>query len=197
MTRMLSSVLAGGLGAEPAGATMTPSRRRDRGDERDRQREAADRPAIASSSASTRTTANATQEPAERDDLRDREVRSTRKNAGHVRMAPRSRTARSRGSPAGEARRRLYVSSLGDPSAAPVAVAEPARAAARYARWMQETRRFEGPSDLHLHSVHSDGTESPRRSWPPRTGTDCARRAHRPRHDVGWAEAAEARHPSA
>ncbi|MDF2667591.1 MAG: putative metal-dependent phosphoesterase, partial [Microbacterium sp.] len=26
---------------------------------------------------------------------------------------------------------------------------------------MEHDRRFEGPSDLHLHSTHSDGTEAP------------------------------------
>lgn len=31
----------------------------------------------------------------------------------------------------------------------------------RYARRMRSAERFEGPSDLHLHSNHSDGTESP------------------------------------
>ena len=41
-----------------------------------------------------------------------------------------------------------------------VPAAAPGARRPRYARWMPDTRRFEGPSDLHLHSVHSDGTES-------------------------------------
>jgi predicted metal-dependent phosphoesterase TrpH len=65
--------------------------------------------------------------------------------------------------------------------------------AARYARNVQGTRRFEGPSDLHLHSVHSDGTESPAQVM-------AAAHRHGLRtvaltdHDTtsGWAEAAEA-----
>ncbi|MET0736005.1 MAG: PHP domain-containing protein [Microbacterium sp.] len=58
---------------------------------------------------------------------------------------------------------------------------------------MQGTRRFEGPSDLHLHSSHSDGTES---------AANVMAAAHRhglrtaalTDHDTtsGWAEAAEA-----
>lgn len=58
---------------------------------------------------------------------------------------------------------------------------------------MPETRRFEGPSDLHLHSIHSDGTES---------ASQVMAAAHRhglrtvalTDHDTtsGWAEAAEA-----
>lgn len=64
---------------------------------------------------------------------------------------------------------------------------------ARYARRMPDTRRFEGPSDLHLHSIHSDGTES---------AADVMAAAHRhglrtaalTDHDTtsGWADAAEA-----
>lgn len=62
----------------------------------------------------------------------------------------------------------------------------------RYARRMRE-HRFEGPSDLHLHSLQSDGTERP---------ADVMAAAHRAGlrtaaltdHDTtsGWAEAAEA-----
>lgn len=58
---------------------------------------------------------------------------------------------------------------------------------------MPDTRRFEGPSDLHLHSIHSDGTES---------AADVMAAAHRhglrtaalTDHDTtsGWADAAEA-----
>jgi predicted metal-dependent phosphoesterase TrpH len=58
---------------------------------------------------------------------------------------------------------------------------------------MPDTRRFEGPSDLHLHSIHSDGTES---------AAQVIAAAHRhglrtvalTDHDTtsGWAEAAEA-----
>jgi predicted metal-dependent phosphoesterase TrpH len=58
---------------------------------------------------------------------------------------------------------------------------------------MPDTRRFEGPSDLHLHSIHSDGTES---------AAQVMAAAHRPGlrtaaltdHDTtsGWADAAEA-----
>ncbi|GAA1958975.1 PHP domain-containing protein [Microbacterium deminutum] len=58
---------------------------------------------------------------------------------------------------------------------------------------MQGTRRFEGPSDLHLHSVHSDGTESPAQVMAAahRHGL---RTAALTDHDTtsGWAEAAEA-----
>lgn len=58
---------------------------------------------------------------------------------------------------------------------------------------MQETRRFAGPSDLHLHSVHSDGTESPAQVMQSvhRHGL---RTAALTDHDTtsGWAEAAEA-----
>ena len=58
---------------------------------------------------------------------------------------------------------------------------------------MPESRRFEGPSDLHLHSIHSDGTESPAQVM-------AAAHRHGLRtvaltdHDTtsGWAEAAEA-----
>ena len=58
---------------------------------------------------------------------------------------------------------------------------------------MPEPRRFEGPSDLHLHSVHSDGTE-------PASAVMAAAHRHGLRtaaltdHDTtsGWAEAAEA-----
>ena len=63
----------------------------------------------------------------------------------------------------------------------------------RYARRVHGTQRFAGPSDLHLHSVHSDGTEPP---------AQVAAAAHRhglrtialTDHDTtsGWAEAAEA-----
>ncbi|MET0297047.1 MAG: PHP domain-containing protein [Microbacterium sp.] len=58
---------------------------------------------------------------------------------------------------------------------------------------MRGTRRFEGPSDLHLHSTHSDGTE------PPAQVMQAAHRhglrtAALTDHDTtsGWAEAAEA-----
>ena len=65
--------------------------------------------------------------------------------------------------------------------------------AARYARWMPDTRRFEGPSDLHLHSIHSDGTESAAQVMAAahRHGL---RTAALTDHDTtsGWAEAAEA-----
>jgi len=58
---------------------------------------------------------------------------------------------------------------------------------------MQGTRRFEGPSDLHLHSTHSDGTESPAQVMQSvhRHGL---RTAALTDHDTtsGWAEAAEA-----
>src|SRR3954451_1978415 len=54
-------------------------------------------------------------------------------------------------------------------------------------------RRFEGPSDLHLHSVHSDGTESPAlvMAAAHRHGL---RTVALTDHDTtsGWAEAAEA-----
>jgi 3',5'-nucleoside bisphosphate phosphatase len=54
-------------------------------------------------------------------------------------------------------------------------------------------RRFEGPSDLHLHSLHSDGTESPAQVMQAahRHGL---RTAALTDHDTtsGWAEAAEA-----
>ncbi len=54
-------------------------------------------------------------------------------------------------------------------------------------------RRFEGPGDLHLHSVHSDGTESPAQVMAAahRHGL---RTAALTDHDTtsGWAEAAEA-----
>ena len=63
---------------------------------------------------------------------------------------------------------------------------------ARYALNVQETRRFEGPSDLHLHSIHSDGTESPAQVMAAahRHGL---RTAALTDHDTtsGWAEAAE------
>src|SRR5918994_7428199 len=63
----------------------------------------------------------------------------------------------------------------------------------RYARMMPRTHRFEGPSDLHLHSVHSDGTESPAQVMAAahRFGL---RTAALTDHDTtsGWAEAAEA-----
>ncbi|MGX1701755.1 PHP domain-containing protein [Microbacterium sp. NPDC055357] len=58
---------------------------------------------------------------------------------------------------------------------------------------MQATRRFEGPSDLHLHSTHSDGTEAPALVLQAahRHGL---RTAALTDHDTtaGWAEAAEA-----
>lgn len=58
---------------------------------------------------------------------------------------------------------------------------------------MQGTRRFEGPSDLHLHSSHSDGTESPALVLQAahRHGL---RTAALTDHDTtsGWAEAADA-----
>ena len=54
-------------------------------------------------------------------------------------------------------------------------------------------RRFEGPSDLHLHSTHSDGTESPAQVMAAahRHGLRIAALTD---HDTtsGWAEAAEA-----
>ncbi|GAB3602262.1 PHP domain-containing protein [Microbacterium aureliae] len=58
---------------------------------------------------------------------------------------------------------------------------------------MQASRRFQGPSDLHLHSTHSDGTEAPAQVM-------AAAHRHGLRtvaltdHDTtgGWAEAAEA-----
>ena len=68
-----------------------------------------------------------------------------------------------------------------------------AGAPARYARWMPDTRRFEGPSDLHLHSIHSDGTESAAQVMAAahRHGL---RTAALTDHDTtsGWADAAEA-----
>ena len=58
---------------------------------------------------------------------------------------------------------------------------------------MTSTRRFEGPSDLHLHSVHSDGTEAPAQVMAAahRHGL---RTAALTDHDTttGWADAAEA-----
>lgn len=58
---------------------------------------------------------------------------------------------------------------------------------------MATNRRFRGPSDLHLHSVHSDGTESPSQVMAAahRHGL---RTAALTDHDTtsGWAEAAEA-----
>ena len=58
---------------------------------------------------------------------------------------------------------------------------------------MSDTRRFRGPSDLHLHSVHSDGTESAAQVMAAahRHGL---RTAALTDHDTtsGWAEAAEA-----
>lgn len=58
---------------------------------------------------------------------------------------------------------------------------------------MRGERRFDGPSDLHLHSVHSDGTESPAQVMAAahRNGL---RTAALTDHDTtsGWAEAAEA-----
>ncbi|KQM36711.1 metal-dependent phosphoesterase [Microbacterium sp. Leaf203] len=65
--------------------------------------------------------------------------------------------------------------------------------AARYARRVQRERRFEGPSDLHLHSSHSDGTEPPAQVMAAahRHGLHTAALTD---HDTtsGWAEAAEA-----
>lgn len=56
-----------------------------------------------------------------------------------------------------------------------------------------QTRRFEGPSDLHLHSTHSDGTEAPAQviAAAHRHGL---RTAALTDHDTtsGWAEAADA-----
>ncbi|MGZ8804612.1 MAG: PHP domain-containing protein [Microbacterium sp.] len=58
---------------------------------------------------------------------------------------------------------------------------------------MPDTRRFEGPSDLHLHSIHSDGTESAAQVMAAahRHGL---RTAALTDHDTtsGWADAAEA-----
>lgn len=58
---------------------------------------------------------------------------------------------------------------------------------------MEQDRRFEGPSDLHLHSTHSDGTEAPAlvMAAAHRHGL---RTAALTDHDTtsGWAEAAEA-----
>ncbi|MFZ8756709.1 PHP domain-containing protein [Microbacterium sp. HMH0099] len=58
---------------------------------------------------------------------------------------------------------------------------------------MERQRRFEGPSDLHLHSTHSDGTEPPAQVMAAahRHGL---RTAALTDHDTtsGWAEAAEA-----
>ncbi|WP_127474381.1 PHP domain-containing protein [Microbacterium sulfonylureivorans] len=58
---------------------------------------------------------------------------------------------------------------------------------------MSGRQRFEGPSDLHMHSVHSDGTESPAQVMAAahRHGL---RTAALTDHDTtsGWAEAAEA-----
>ncbi len=101
--------------------------------------------------------------------------------------------------------RRLYVSSLGDrslraPSRAVFALSAGSGCRGsespphtRYARPVQEIRRFEGPSDLHLHSTHSDGTESPAQVMAAahRHGL---RTAALTDHDTtsGWAEAAEA-----
>ena len=71
------------------------------------------------------------------------------------------------------------------------AAAAPDRA--RYARRMPDTRRFEGPSDLHLHSSTPTAPNRRRRSWPAahRHGL---RTAALTDHDTtsGWAEAAEA-----
>ena len=68
--------------------------------------------------------------------------------------------------------------------ASPARRAEPLRA---------EARRFEGPSDLHLHSAYSDGTQAPAdvRAAAPAPGV---RPAALPDHDTtsGGAEAAEA-----
>lgn len=58
---------------------------------------------------------------------------------------------------------------------------------------MRQTRRFDGPSDLHLHSSHSDGTEPPAQVMAAahRHGL---RTAALTDHDTtsGWAEAADA-----
>ncbi|MDF2991776.1 MAG: putative metal-dependent phosphoesterase [Microbacterium sp.] len=63
----------------------------------------------------------------------------------------------------------------------------------RYARRVEHQRRFEGPSDLHLHSTHSDGTEAPAlvMAAAHRHGL---RTAALTDHDTtsGWAEAADA-----
>ena len=74
--------------------------------------------------------------------------------------------------------------------------AEPSRAGVSRAALRSEdagTHRFAGPSDLHLHSVHSDGTESPAQVMAAahRHGL---RTAALTDHDTtsGWAEAAEA-----
>lgn len=65
--------------------------------------------------------------------------------------------------------------------------------ARRYARRMTGERRFEGPSDLHLHSLRSDGTEPPAQviSAAHRYGI---RTVALTDHDTtsGWAEAADA-----
>ncbi len=58
---------------------------------------------------------------------------------------------------------------------------------------MPARQRFEGPSDLHLHSVHSDGTESPAQVMAA-AHSHGLRTAALTDHDTtsGWAEAAEA-----
>lgn len=58
---------------------------------------------------------------------------------------------------------------------------------------MPGSRRFEGPSDLHLHSIHSDGTESAAHVMAAAHGHGL-RTAALTDHDTtsGWAEAAEA-----
>lgn len=63
----------------------------------------------------------------------------------------------------------------------------------RYPRGVHGTRRFEGPSDLHLHSLHSDGTESPAQVMAA-AHSHGLRTAALTDHDTtsGWAEAAEA-----
>jgi predicted metal-dependent phosphoesterase TrpH len=58
---------------------------------------------------------------------------------------------------------------------------------------MSDTRRFEGPSDLHLHSIHSDGTESAAQVMAA-AHSHGLRTAALTDHDTtsGWADAAEA-----
>jgi predicted metal-dependent phosphoesterase TrpH len=58
---------------------------------------------------------------------------------------------------------------------------------------MPDTRRFEGPSDLHLHSIHSDGTESAAQVMAA-AHSHGLRTAALTDHDTtsGWADAAEA-----
>lgn len=58
---------------------------------------------------------------------------------------------------------------------------------------MPQPRRFEGPSDLHLHSTHSDGTQPPAQVMAA-AHAHGVRTASLTDHDTtsGWAEAAEA-----